>query len=604
MSGRSTSAPGQVSRGCLLALAVPLVLMGIGMLSSALGAIRTGDFVRAYWNGVGALLSLGVPVATLVARRRPVSAPVTGHTPFGCYAIMGGAFLLLGAGMLLSSLRGFLLDDGNEALGYGIVAAALLGLGSWILIGGRVVSRRVAPLVDALRRNDPEPWRHVRDWTDGKARDAGNARVLEAVVLAVVANALAWPMAWAALSNPSDSPARFVFMALPLAGIWTALRALRAVRHRRLHGETIFNMDTFPGVVGESLAGTVLIRIDPGLTRQVVFTVTLTCRRRIERRSRSPGDGVSTQQLWREQQQVAATAYRSELGTHLAFPIAFAIPLEAEPTTLVEPDDRVLWHLAIDADLGALPFHAEMEVPVFDLRDEKVRAQEIPDLSASLPASLPTPAQVAWTPGPFGGADPAAGAVHGDGAPSIWRRIFPEPVARFAIDEDRSGRVHVESETGDAARAQAGFLLSLAGALGLLLVLRSPALQEVNGLGLIPVAALFGGSFLWLFYYRYTKAELTLSTYDVTLRNRKVPHGQVMLQYAELERAEIAEVGGRTTTKNRNVVHSVVEHDVRIVGRNGRSWAAGLRVTDKQQAQWVVGHLNRRIAASGSTTAQ
>jgi hypothetical protein len=71
-----------------------------------------------------------------------------------------------------------------------------------------------------------------------------------------------------------------------------------------------------------------------------------------------------------------------------------------------------------------------------------------------------------------------------------------------------------------------------------------------------------------------------------------------MLQYAELERAEIEEVGGRTSTQGGNVVHSVAEHDVRIPGGNGRCCAVGLRVTDKQQAQWVVGHLNRRIAAS------
>jgi hypothetical protein len=137
-------------------------------------------------------------------------------------------------------------------------------------------------MVDALRRDDPEPWRYVQGWTDGKARDAGNARVVESVVMAVFLNGLTWPMAYAALSTESDGPLLFAFVALPLIGLWAALRAVRAIRHRRLHGETIFNMDTFPGVVGESLAGTVLIRMDPTLAREVVFTVTLTCRRRIE----------------------------------------------------------------------------------------------------------------------------------------------------------------------------------------------------------------------------------------------------------------------------------------------------------------------------------
>jgi hypothetical protein len=596
--GRMPSAPAKVPGGCLVALAVLLVLLGLSMLGSSVGAMRAGDFVGAYWSGVGALLCLGFTAAMVVGRRRPVSAPVSGHTPFGCYGVMGGALLIVGAGMLLSSLRGLLQGDSNDAMGYGAAGAVLLGLGLWMVIGGHVVTRRTAPLVDALRRDDPEPWRYVQGWTDGKARDAGNTRVVESVVMAVFLNGLTWPMAFAALSTESDSPALFVFMALPLIGLWAALRAVRAIRHRRLHGETIFNMDTFPGVVGESLGGTVLIRMDPTLAREVVFTVTLTCRRRIEQRSRSSGDGVSTQQLWQQQQLVTGTAYRSELGSHLVFPVAFAIPLGAEPTTLVEPNDRVLWHLAVDADLGRLPFHAEMEVPVFDLRDEKERAQEIPELSPSTPRSLPARDETAWTPAPFGGADPVGG--EGAATPSIWRRIFPEPVARFAADEERSGRVHVESETGDAKRARAGFLLTVAGVLGLLLVMLSPALQEINGVAMIPIAALFGGSPLWV-VYRSTKAELTLSSHDVTLRNRKVDNGQVMLQYTELERAEIEEVGSRTTTRNRTVTHRVVEHDVRIVGRNGRSYVAGLRVTDRRQAQWVAGHLNRRIAAYAAT---
>jgi hypothetical protein len=597
MPDRTASSAKHVSPGCIVAISIPLVLIGLGMLGSFVDAVRSADFVRAYWNGVGALLSLGFPVASVVGRRRQVSAPVTAHTPFGCYAIMGGGLLLVGTGMLLSSLRGLLQDDSAAAAGYGIVAAALLGLGLWLVIGGRVATQRVAPLVDALHRGDPEPWRHVREWADGRARDAGNSRVVEAVVLAIVANAIVWPIAWAALANPAETPMRLVFLALPVAGALAALRAARAVRHRRLHGETIFKMDTFPGAVGQSLAGTVLIRIDPALARRVAFTVKLSSQRRMETTSRSSGGGVSIEPLWHAQQHIPAAAYRSELGAHLAFPISFAIPADAEPTTLTDPNDRVRWLLAIEGDVAGLPFQAEMEVPVFDLRDESERALEIPDLP-SLSAQHDV---LGSEPAPWTAADatPARDAAVAErDAASLWRRVFPARAARFVVDEEPGGRVHVQSETGDEARARAGFFLTVAGALALMMVIGNPVLQQANGVGLIPVAAMFGGSFLWLFYYRYTKSELTLSAYDVTLRKGRGAHNQVMLQYTELDRAEIAEVGGRSTTRNGTVVHRVVEHDVRIIDRNGQSRSAGLRVTDRKHAQWVAGHLNRRIAGS------
>jgi hypothetical protein len=597
MTSKTPSGPRHAPLGCIIALAVPLLLFGLSMLGGLSSALGEGRWLAGAWYALGAILGIGVPISMFIGRRMKPKAAASAHTPFGCYAFLGGIMAMAGASMLVAAVGHRRLGDMDATLGLGIGAVLALGLGTWFIIGGRLETRRDAPLVDALRRDDPEPWRHVPQWADGRIRAAPPVPGVRHAAVAVAWNAVAWPLAFIVSAAPAaaNDYATLVWL-LPAVGLLLAVLAVRAVRQEVQPGGTVFSMDTFPGVVGGTLQGTVLAHLAPGPAGGADFTLTLRCIRRRERMgtssSSSHDNRVQTQQLWQEARQVTARVYSADDGPVVAIPVSFAIPLSARPTTLRDPSDRIFWQLEV-AGGPAGRVRAEMEVPVFDLRTDDERALEVPELAAaSAPEEAAGRATVA--PGrPSGERDAAAPAR------SAWHRIFPSPVARFRVEEDHAGRIDVRSETGSARHAQAGMGLIAAGVLGLLTVMRSEALQQVEGIGLIPIFMIFGGAFLMLIY-RHSSAEITLRVFDVTLRNRKVEGGQALLQYVELEGASVKQGAEHTSSRNGVVVKNVIEHDVELRARDGRSWMAGLRVTDRQQAQWVAGTINNRIAASGA----
>lgn len=69
-----------------------------------------------------------------------------------------------------------------------------------------------------------------------------------------------------------------------------------------------------------------------------------------------------------------------------------------------------------------------------------------------------------------------------------------------------------------------------------------------------------------------------------------------MLQYSEIERATVETGVERTTPPpSGTIIRAIPGFDVQITMKDGRSWLAGLRAGDRQQAQWVAGTLNRRV---------
>jgi hypothetical protein len=613
--------------GCLVALAIPFLILGAITLPGAIGAVREGSFHSAFWYGLGTLVGFGIPYGLYVGRKRNPAGPKSSHTPFAFWAILGGASVMLGAGLLRSAMGHQADGDAEQALLLGLGAVATIALGGWITVGGWVKSQREAPLVEALNRDDPEPWRYVAEWKGGEARDTGAAGLRAKIAFAVLWNAGAGLTALFWFTSPERSAGiHDVFVGVFVAiGLVAGFRAIQAVRHAARFGTTTFRMETFPGVVGGTLAGTVLTGIDPQQGREATFRVTLRCMRRVERSNTSSSSShnrVRTTELWVTERTVSAEIHRSDDGGRpgVAVPVYFEIPIAARPATLHHPSDRVLWRLEIAADLPGVPFRAEMEVPVFDLRDERERALELPEIpgapghasdEATTQAAGERPAQARPQAAARAPRLDEHGRVRDDHRrPSETvagaREEAPPPGAssrgsRFSVEEHRGGRVDVRSETGDAAWARAGVILVVGGVVGLLVVMSSPALQGIGGIGLIPIAGIFGGIPLWL-ANRVTLAEILLSEFDVTLRSRAVDGGQVLLLYRELEGAEVH--GGSEFAKAQSGfgARSSAEHDVQVTARDGRTWWVGLRVLDRRQAQWVAGAINRRIAAAAQGT--
>jgi hypothetical protein len=610
---RGPTAP---SMGCRLVMATPFLLFGLIMLAVTYGQLTGGAGAAAIKYGMGALVGLVLGVGLLRARAVEDGEQISKRAPFAFYYVMGGLLVLGGLSALRSALVRHQGGAADEAMALGTLAAFLLVMGAWFVIGGRIQTRRDAPLVAALQRGAPEPWRYVAGWADGKVRDTGASALGRGAFAAVVANLVAWPLAIGRTLS-SDQPAGpldLTVWLLPLGALALTIGIARGIRRRMRLGGMTFTMDTFPGVVGGRLDGTVWARTDLQDTGGARLTATLTSLRRKEiRRSDS---GAQMHQLWQQRQTVPARLYQHDGARYAGIPVSFHIPLSASPTTLDDPSDRVLWRLEIESDSPALPARAAMEVPVFDLRDDAERAQEVPLLpdpapSPNSPAPLPrawaeridrTPADTSTDAAPDAllPPPPAQPAARLPGAPTdLLRRLFPAATPHVAMDEEQHGRVTITSESGDPRRSATGLALAALSVLGLLLIVAMPALQQVDGIGLLPIASAAGGAWLW-FSYRHRKAQVVLSAFDVTLRGWAVKHGEVMLQYAELERASVESGSERSTPpQTGTTTRSIRGFDVVLTARDGRCYVAGLHAGDRQQAQWVAGHINRRIAAAG-----
>jgi hypothetical protein len=593
----------KVPTGCLVVLAIPFGIFGFSRALAVIDSLSPFELIRLYWNLVGAIIGLGIPYALLKSTRREPTqeeirraTAVRGYTPFGCFATIGGFLLVLGIGTMLSAVAQFMEGDSENSIGIGLFAAMLTLLGGWFVVGGGVEARRERPLRDALARNDPEPWRYAYQWTDGKARHRGHKSAPFLFLFAVTWNAIWWPVVLTILTT-SDEPARFAFLLPAVFGVFLVLGALQSLRERRTFGETVFVMETFPGTVGGRLAGVVQTRITPAMAQGVVFTATLRCVRRT-RRAGSDGQRELLEPLWATSATVPVGVVRGAQGETVALRIDFPVPSEVRPTTLRNAADCIVWFLLVAGETSDGPFAAELEVPIFDLRSEEERAAAaptLPELDAEVRATAAVPDRGVRVP-----FDPAISDA--TAPPSLWRLLFPSPDARFTVEDQHGGLIRVTSESGDRARSRIGMVLTALGVVGLIAALRLPEGQTPDGIGLIPVGAIFAGVFLWLVYYRYTKIELELRSTDLTLRGRSVPHGEAIIPYDTLTAAEVHEGATRTTSRNDVVIRRTVEHNIALIRSDGRATWLGLRVTNRQQADWLAQTIGQRIARARSAT--
>jgi hypothetical protein len=592
---KSAKAATPARLGCLVTLASPFLIFGLIMLGMAYGQVMSGAAWGALKYGVGSLI--GLTIGTGIIRGRNIEQParVSRYAPFALYYALGGLFALIGVAVLGTAADRYQAGADEEALGYGVVAVILLIIGALIMIGGRIRTRRERPLVEALMRGDPEPWRYVPGWADGKVRDSGVSSLRRGAATAVVANLVAWPLAIGFAASP-DQPLGALAPALwllPLAAVVSLGVLLLGVRRRARYGGMTFTMDPFPGVIGGALTGNVWARTDLQDAAGANLTAILTSVRRVE--DMNSDSRVHTQRLSEQRQTVAARFYEHQGARYLGIPVSFDIPLSAAPTTLDDPGNKVIWQLEIDSDIPSLPARSVMEVPVFDLRSEAERAQEVPELG---PPPTQAPVAVAMD---FPRADAAGGdlaTAGGHPRPELQGRPLPLTASRIAIEEDHTGRITITSESGDGSRSATGLILAAASVLGLLLIVSTPFLRDVDGIGLLAVVGAVAGGALW-WSYRPRRAEVVIAAGDVTVRSWAVKEGEVMLAYSELEHASVETGVERTAPQPAGtIIKAISGYDVLFATRAGRSYLAGLRASDRKQAQWVAGHVNRRIAAA------
>ena len=234
------------------------------------------------------------------------------------------------------------------------------------------------------------PWLARREWAERRITDRSRAGTWALTGFALFWNAIAWTVVPAVFRPESGArePARYAVLIFPVAGLFLAAAAARAVLRQLRYGASILELATLPGPPGRLLAGVIETR---GVIAPTAgFRVRLSC---LRRRVRSSGKNRSTSEelLWQDEQVIPGA---SRLGGGIGIPFAIPLPADAHETDERDAADKTVWRLTVDADVSGVDYSAGFEVPVFRTAesDTPLGPDELARLDPTAEGTPPGPA--------------------------------------------------------------------------------------------------------------------------------------------------------------------------------------------------------------------
>ena len=166
------------------------------------------------------------------------------------------------------------------------------------------------------------------------------------------------------LANPEKWPLTLIFGTIGLS-----LMGLVGYWKRRQHrfGETTFEMDTLPGVLGGPLCGVLHTGVHASDAPKDGFHVKLSCYRRHISRDSDGDRSVKRALLWRDEKQMKP--FSGATGETLDVPVVFEIPDGNPPSTPEKKANRYMWALEVSAAVPGVDYRAVLEIPVFPVVD-------------------------------------------------------------------------------------------------------------------------------------------------------------------------------------------------------------------------------------------
>lgn len=249
------------------------------------------------------------------------------------------------------------LDRRSATVGlFGLLPLVFVGVGA-VGVVRAVRGGNNSALAKALQEGTP--WLARPDWAAGRVVSSAKNTLRSAWFFAVFWNAIAFPVAWSVLSQHvirKGNYAPAIALIFPLIGLGLLCWALRLTRRWVCFGESVFEMTAVPGIIGGTLEGT--IRLSRPIRPEGPVHLRLKCLSRTTTRN---GDGSSTNEslLWQHEE-------TADLDGIDAIPVAFRIPGDTEPTTVIGAGNGILWRLEVQARVPGMDYAAPFEVPVFE----------------------------------------------------------------------------------------------------------------------------------------------------------------------------------------------------------------------------------------------
>jgi hypothetical protein len=472
------------------------------------GSVRLGQFVLCLFAlpfALGGLFAISQAIRMAHAD--------SGESPFWLLVLFGLVF---------------------SGVGFGLIFAALYG--------GKYAQRQQRLQVE----HPVEPWLWRADWAQGRVNSKTRTSMLSGWAIAIFWNAISMPPAFLVLpaAAKQKGPIVYVGFFFPIAGVFLLIYAIRQTIAFFEFGNTCFEMSSVPGVVGRELRGQIQARFPHSPDHGIHLR--LSC---VHRVTNGSGDSQSTWEniVWRDEVELSsAQLYPGPTGTTI--PVAFHIPLEAQPTEKRSPRDEFVWVLEALADLPGVDYHDIFEVPVF-------RTQQTPSQSEAVKFATPALAQPVTRPGVF------SIAVRQNARGTE----FYFPAAR---------------NKNFAATTTAFSLIS--SSITFFLIYHAPVIFSL-AFGFFSLLLLYISMQLWL-----GTTRVVIGNGGVTLQAGLLGGGKIR----RIPLSEIASINDRITSQQGGAT-GVPYYDIELTQRDGKKVTLGRTLRDKRETEWLVEEMRR-----------
>ena len=455
-------------------------------------------------------------------------------------------FALVGVVTAVFAVRSFLDEDFGKGAFLSIFALVFGGFGIG-MTAFMLEARKKARKSLELRALAPgEPWKWREDWAEGTARSSTKTTMLFAWAFSILWNLISLPLLFvlpAEILEKENYPA-LLGLLFPLVGVGLLVWAIRETLEWKTFGQSLFRLNSTPGVIGGVLAGTV--EVPASFEPDQVFDVTLSC---INRKRTGSGKNSSTTEtiLWQEKlESVRPLGQPAAMGS--AIPVRFEIPYDCKQCDDTDPDDRILWQLGAHAAVPGVDYHGTFEVPVFR-----------------------TAASRALSPGQDPGEAPPTG-------------YQPTPGAGISFDVSPTGGSVIAvapARPAGATAAMAAFFLVWTAVIVLMVHLGAPFFFPLI-FGLFDLLFFYG-----LLQLAFGRTRIVIEEGNVVLDNvlagfsfRKI----IPVDEIETVRPSIGMQSGKS-----------VFYSILIARRGGKTSTLHVAIREKHDAEWLAAEVRRRI---------
>ena len=256
------------------------------------------------------------------------------------------------------------------------------------LYGGKFLQRQQRLEVE----HPAEPWLWRADWDQGRANSKTRTSMFAGWGCAILWNAISLPVAFLVVPEAARQRGTIAYLGLifPIVGVFLLISAIRRTMAFFVFGNTYFEMSFVPGVVGRELKGQIQARFPHSPDHGIHLR--LSC---VHRVTTGSGNSQSTSEtiVWRDEADLTSGQLcPGPMGTTV--PVAFRIPLDAQPTEKRNARDEFVWVLEALADVPGLNYHDIFEVPVFRTSQTPAQADEEKFATAATAQSVTRPGVV------------------------------------------------------------------------------------------------------------------------------------------------------------------------------------------------------------------